>query len=82
MLDETGLPASKFFETDGIGYVSVSFLRKFMAMSKWANDMHPIEPIIIICFVKNLLRHSIAFDIQPFNGRNGSTALNHPIRPM
>ena len=47
MLDETGLPASKFFETDGIGYVSVSFLRKFMAMSKWANDMHPIEPIII-----------------------------------
>jgi hypothetical protein len=32
------------------------------------------------CFIWKLLRHSTAFNIQPFNGRNGCTALYHPIR--
>jgi len=31
-------------------------------------------------FIRKLLRHSTALDIQPFNGRNSSTVLNHPIR--
>ena len=32
------------------------------------------------CFIRQLLRHSTAFNIQPFNGRNGCTELYHPIR--